>query len=124
MVVVLKTGAAKQKWSNEMKARLALLILAGAFGLICAHFALKEQEPVIPKEWTRLRPGMTRAEVSAVTSTPVFHIYLGYELTRKDFDQGYVQLGVTYDEAGLSRHAQVTFMTHKSAVYKGPDTLF
>ncbi len=121
---MLKTDDAKVKSGKKLKARLALLVLAGAFGLICAHFAMKEEEPAVPKDWTRLRPGMTRAEVLAVTSTPVFHVYLGYELTRKDFDQGYVQLGVTYDEAGFSRHAQVTFMTHKSAVYKGPDSLF
>jgi hypothetical protein len=121
---MLKTDDIMPKLSKKSKARLALLILAGVLGLICVHFALKEQEPVVPKEWTRLHPGMTRAEVLAVTSIPVFHTYLGYELTRKDFDQGHFQLGVIYDEAGLSRHAQVTFMTHKSAVYKGPDPLF
>ncbi|HEY1174445.1 MAG TPA: hypothetical protein VGH19_23980 [Verrucomicrobiae bacterium] len=121
---MLKTDGIKAKSGKELKARLALLVLVGVFGLTCAHFALKESPPEVPKEWTRLRPGMTRAEVLAVTSAPVFHVYLGYELTRKDFDQGYVQLGVTYDEAGFSRHAQVTFMTHKSAVYQGPDSLF
>lgn len=108
-----------------LKSRLALLALVGVFTLMFAYFVSKEREPVIPKEWTGLHPGMTRAEMAAATTDAIFHYKTSNsEVLVKKQDDGHVQLEIAYDEAGLSKHAQVTFMTHKSAIYKGPDALF